>query len=351
MAKIIGLQIENLRRITKVDFTPDGRALTIIGGENEQGKSSFLDAISILLGGKPVACDVPVRTGADKAVIKGTFLADSWDAFEGTMTVKRTITKAGTWSVEVSAKDGAIYKSPQAVIERIFGKSLDPSEFANADDRKRIEMLKALIGCDFTALDAAREEAYAERTIVNREVKRLESVLASLPHFPDAPEAEVPMAVSIKEPEEIKPELLSVSALNASLDDARRLNEKNRQARAEFQTVLDRIADARAGIKELEGHLRNLRASTAALVSEEEKMRPAVESLADIDEDSIRTKIAEAEATNRTAQEEADRKNREAREAAAAAAQVRAAEAQAIPSTKRSGQTGNMPKSRSPSRP
>ena len=51
MVKINTLEFENIKRIKAVqlDLTPDG--LTIIGGNNRQGKTSVLDAIFWALGG------------------------------------------------------------------------------------------------------------------------------------------------------------------------------------------------------------------------------------------------------------------------------------------------------------
>lgn len=42
-------------------------------------------------------------------------------------------------------------------------------------------------GLDFAALDADRAKVFDSRTIVNREVKRLEGELSGLPEHPDAP--------------------------------------------------------------------------------------------------------------------------------------------------------------------
>ena len=49
--KINKLEIENVKRVkaVKAEFTPNG--LTVIGGNNNQGKTSILDAIAWALGG------------------------------------------------------------------------------------------------------------------------------------------------------------------------------------------------------------------------------------------------------------------------------------------------------------
>ena len=49
--KINRLEIENVKRIKAVKVTPKESGLTIIGGNNNQGKTSVLDAIAWALGG------------------------------------------------------------------------------------------------------------------------------------------------------------------------------------------------------------------------------------------------------------------------------------------------------------
>ena len=50
--KINSLQIENVKRVAAVQLKPSENGLTIIGGNNNQGKTSVLDAIAWALGGE-----------------------------------------------------------------------------------------------------------------------------------------------------------------------------------------------------------------------------------------------------------------------------------------------------------
>ena len=51
MIKINQLEIENVKRIKAVKLEPSENGLTIIGGKNNQGKTSVLDSIAWALGG------------------------------------------------------------------------------------------------------------------------------------------------------------------------------------------------------------------------------------------------------------------------------------------------------------
>ncbi|WP_343250606.1 AAA family ATPase [Diplocloster hominis] len=49
--KINKLEIENVKRVKAVKIEPTQNGLTVIGGRNNQGKTSVLDAIAWALGG------------------------------------------------------------------------------------------------------------------------------------------------------------------------------------------------------------------------------------------------------------------------------------------------------------
>ena len=49
--KITSLEVENVKRVKAVQLAPSENGLTIIGGNNGQGKTSVLDSIAWALGG------------------------------------------------------------------------------------------------------------------------------------------------------------------------------------------------------------------------------------------------------------------------------------------------------------
>ena len=62
--KINQLEIENVKRIKAVKVEPAVDGLTIIGGNNNQGKTSVLDAIAWALGGDRYRPSQAVREGS-----------------------------------------------------------------------------------------------------------------------------------------------------------------------------------------------------------------------------------------------------------------------------------------------
>ena len=62
--KINHLEIENVKRISAVAMEPTENGLTVIGGNNGQGKTSVLDAICWALGGDRNKPSNPTREGS-----------------------------------------------------------------------------------------------------------------------------------------------------------------------------------------------------------------------------------------------------------------------------------------------
>ena len=63
--KITALEAENVKRIKAVQLAPAANGLTIIGGNNRQGKTSVLDAIAWALGGDKFKPTQPAREGSE----------------------------------------------------------------------------------------------------------------------------------------------------------------------------------------------------------------------------------------------------------------------------------------------
>ena len=166
----------------QLKITPEGN-LVVIGGMNDQGKTSTIDSIAMAFGGKKYIPPKPVRKGAKKA----TIVAETED-----LIITRTMTKDGGGSLKVSTKDGQVHQSPQAVLDALTGQlTFDPLMFSRMKVDKQLETLKELVGLDFTELESKRKTLYDNRSEINTEGKRKVGFLESMTTYPDAPEKEV----------------------------------------------------------------------------------------------------------------------------------------------------------------
>lgn len=183
--KILKLSVSNFKRIEVVEVSPDGNVV-VLGGDNGAGKSSVLDAIMTALVGPRAMPAMPVHAGADGAEI-------TVDC--GEVVVVRKIKPDGNQTLKVTTKDGMNPSSPQAWLDKQIGQiAFDPLAFTRLDMKAQAETLRKLVGIDVADLDAEHAATYQERLELGRQGQVAAGAAAALPHFADAPAAEVSVA-------------------------------------------------------------------------------------------------------------------------------------------------------------
>lgn len=292
MSKIIELRTENVKRLRAVNIKPDG-SLVIIGGDNEQGKSSVLDAIAMALGGKEQVPPVPIRRGETKASI----VVDLGDII-----VRRTFTLNGGSSLVIEDKDKKRFPSPQALLDSLTGRlTFDPLSFLTLKPKEQLEALKDLVGLDFTADDQERERTYNERTVVNREVERAQMTLSTLPHYP---EVSTPV---------------NLLAINSEMDEAQKHNQKLSALQLEASTklsaatsgtatiaqagkrkieILAEIEELKRKLADQEAYILRVQQTHENLVRESDDARKALEGFKEWDVKPIQQKLLDAQEQN-----------------------------------------------------
>lgn len=174
--KIISLTASNIKKLKAIEIKPNSNFVQITG-RNAQGKTSVLDCIWYALGGKESIDVKPIREGQEKAVIKIDL-----DEFVVIRTFKQT-DNGTTTSLVIESKDGAKYPSPQAMLDNIIGKlSFDPLAFTKMKAKDQFDKLKEIanIDFDFEEYKFKEKQIYEERTVINREIKQLESSINSI---------------------------------------------------------------------------------------------------------------------------------------------------------------------------
>lgn len=282
--KILALDVNNVKRISAAHIEPDG-SVVILGGDNEQGKTSLLDAITMTLGGGKNIPGVPLRRGAKK----GSSRIDMGD-----VVITRTFTEGGGGQLAVEAKvDGttARVQSPQGWLDaRIGALSFDPLTFMRDRPSDQAETLRKLVGVDTAGLDTERAKVFSNRTDINRQVRDAEGAARDLPHYPDAPD-----------------EVISIVDLTAKLEKAL-TSQTARDSAAEAVTDADglvsdyetEVADCR---QEFEQAKASLAEAEACLAKAKDGAKDARTKLAAaeevlIDDEPIREALQPAEETN-----------------------------------------------------
>ncbi len=259
--KIVRFFAENVKKLRVVEIVPKKDAsMVVIGGENDAGKSSCLDAIEMALGGKRHHPAEPLRRGAKH----GRVVLDLGDIL-----VTRTFEKSGSTALVVESKAGKTYPSPQAMLDKLYGElTFDPLEFERLEPKQQAEVLRRLLGLDFSDLDKLREKLYEERRLENKTAEMLAASLAGLEQFDDAPEAEI--SVQALSAELAAVEELAKAARRAGLEAATASSEHLRAATA-AQQAGEEVARLRRQIEQAkERHAELLTALDAAATRHEE---------------------------------------------------------------------------------
>lgn len=296
---LVSLEIDGFKRLkmVRLQLEPGGN-LVRLRGDNEAGKSSVLDAIHALVGGKGALPPEPIRKGEARARILGEFAPDG-------LIVERVITPKGT-TVQVRSADGAKYGTPQAILDSLMGPKLrfDPGTFITMERAKQIEVLRSAAKLDFVALDAKRSGLYDERTRVNNEGKAKRARHDAMPASTGVERVDVSKAL------ERQRELLAAKDLRlemlarkeAASKDARIAAEKCKASEADVRRAEVALDEARARLadrrKDYDYHLsflleaQNKQRHTEDCVSECVDVQPEL--------DAVAAQIAGAEAVNRS---------------------------------------------------
>lgn len=167
-SKILRVKIQNVLGIEVVEINPEGNVITI-GGANEAGKSSVLNAMMMTLGGKKAEFDEPLRRGATQGF--ATIELDD-------LIVTKTWTEGVGSKLTVTNADGAKFTTPQRILNKLVGLlTFDPMAFTTMSASDQAATLQELLGKDFTtavkAVDDKIQVAYDARADFSRDLKRL----------------------------------------------------------------------------------------------------------------------------------------------------------------------------------
>ena len=181
--RIISLEVSNVLRLTAVRITPD-RNWVEIRGANAAGKSSLINSVAMLFGGKALCPDEVIRRGAERgqvrAELENLVITRSW--------------KGEQSKVVVTNRDGAVYRSPQKLLTELWDRmTCDPLGFLRMDRHEQLRVALAVQGLtDQMAASLADEKlAMERRREVAASVKQLEAQIKGIVVPEGTPEDEV----------------------------------------------------------------------------------------------------------------------------------------------------------------
>lgn len=303
--QIVKVTAKGFMGIEYVEVVPK-KTVTVIGGRNRQGKTSLLTAIASALGGKKLCPEKPIRTGEDAAKVSVDLDGDPAKLIPPITVVREFFRKDNgdiDSRLEIVTKDGYKSPSPQTLLSDCLGKlGFDPEAFLRMDAKKQADVLREMVGLDFSALDAEYKRIYDERTALTREGKSLKGQLDGCKKHDDVPTEEVSIT-------ELAGKLKEIHAANqkneAERQKLRTLEQQAKTAEAACVQFEQRIADLERMLKESREQLAQAQQNHNAAIDTTTAQAKVVNALKDQDTSEVEAQMANAEQINRKVRENA----------------------------------------------
>lgn len=276
--KINRLEIENVKRIKAVVIEPTANGLTIVGGKNNQGKTSVLDAIAWALGGDSYR---PSEAQRKESVIPPSLRV----VMDNGLVVER---KGKNSALKVTDPEGR--KGGQQLLNEFVEKlAIDLPKFMDASSKEKADTLLRIIGVGdrLAVLEKTEKELCSQRLTIGRIRDQKDKFAKEQAYYPDAPRDLVSAVELIQRQQDIL----------AQNGENQRKRQRLHQIEQEYQAVNDSLAE--------------LIRKQAALEADLQAARKSAEDLQDESTAEIETSLAEIEETNRKVRANLDKEKAE----------------------------------------
>ncbi len=247
--KINKLEIENVKRVKAVKIEPTANGLTVIGGNNNQGKTSVLDAIAWALGGEKFR---PSMAKNSASVIPPHLHI----VLNNGLVVER---KGKNSDLKVTDPEGN--KGGQQLLNEFVEQlALNLPKFMENSSREKADTLLRIIGVgdSLAALEQQERELYNRRLAIGQIADQKEKFAKEQPYYPDAPKEIVSASELIRRQQDIL----------ARNGENQRKRENLHSLEQEYQKINDQLSELMKQQDNVHRDLETARKSTEDLVDE-----------------------------------------------------------------------------------
>ena len=278
--KITALEAENVKRIKAVALTPSPTGLTLVGGNNNQGKTSVLDALAWALGGDRFRPDAAQRDGAIAPAHLKVTLSNG-------VVVER---KGKNASLTVTDPTGR--RSGQQLLNAFVEPlALDLPRFMDASDKEKADILLRIIGigAELHTRDLEIKGLYDKRTFTGQLAAQKKHFAEEMISYPEAPDEPVSASELIHQQQDIL----------ARNGENQRLRAQYAELEQQVQQCVDELKRTRERIATLQQLADELDAKHTKLFNQRETARKTVSQLQDESTAALEASIRDIEETNR----------------------------------------------------
>lgn len=278
--KITALEAENVKRIKAVALTPSPTGLTLVGGNNNQGKTSVLDALAWALGGDRFRPDAAQRDGAIAPAHLKVTLSNG-------VVVER---KGKNASLTVTDPTGR--RSGQQLLNAFVEPlALDLPRFMDASDKEKADILLRIIGigAELHTRDLEIKGLYDKRTFTGQLAAQKKHFAEEMIAYPEAPDEPVSASELIRQQQDIL----------ARNGENQRLRAQYAELEQQVQQCVDELKRTRERIATLQQLADELDAKHTKLFNQRETARKTVSQLQDESTAELEASIRDIEETNR----------------------------------------------------
>lgn len=278
--KINKLEIENVKRVKAVKIKPNANGLTIVGGNNNQGKTSVIDAIAWGLGGNKYRPSQAHREGSVTPPHLHIVMNNG-------LVVER---KGKNSDLKVIDPNGE--KAGQNLLNSFVEElAIDLPKFMDSSSKEKANILLQIIGVgdQLFELERKEQEIYNKRHAIGQIADQKEKFTAEQPYFPDAPK-----------------ELISVSDLVAKQQEILARNGENQQKRNQVNQISFQLEQSKSNIQainlrieELQAQLQKEQIEFDRLSKDFSTAQKTAENLQDESTQELQQNIAEVDEINR----------------------------------------------------
>lgn len=272
MVTINKLEIENVKRVKAVKIEPSEKGLTIVGGNNNQGKTSVLDAIAWALGGNKYKPSQAQREGS-------------------TIPPSLKITLSNGLIVERSGKNSTLKvvdpsgnKAGQNLLDSFVEElAINLPKFMEQTSKEKAKTLLQIIGVgpQLAELELQEKAKYDERHAIGVIADQKEKFAKEQPYYPDAPK-----------------ELVSISELIQEQQDILAKNGENARKRQNLAKIENEYQGALADVERLSKMLEEAQEKEQGLAQDLDIARKDTQDLIDESTQEIEDSIANIEQIN-----------------------------------------------------